>query len=349
MNVLIITETYPNDCNPYQMMYVHNRSVYYKSCGLDVTVLSFRSESDYEYDGIKVISTRTAADLDSFDAIFFHAPNLRNHIRYYIRNRKKIADKAIFVIHGHEALDYTKYYFGDYSGTRKILLRSLYEKVKLKILGSFFSFNKDRLRIFFVSEWMKSHFSKNLKIDANEFKHHIIYNSVNPIFEQSSWNESSKKEYDFVTIRPLTELKYGSDIVIKLAVNNPSKKFLLVGKGNIFNYLDKPENVYHIDKFLSPENIKEILDSASCALMPTRLDAQGVMACEMATYGVPLVTSDIEVCREVFNGFDNVSFISNDEPKLPNIKLGAKAKKFIQLNTCGKEVQVLRTFYGGEI
>ena len=34
--------------------------------------------------------------------------------------------------------------------------------------------------------------------------------------------------------------------------------------------------------------------------MPTRADAQGVMACEMATFGIPLITSNIDVCKEVF-------------------------------------------------
>ena len=42
-----------------------------------------------------------------------------------------------------------------------------------------------------------------------------------------------------------------------------------------------------------------ILNSAKCALMPTRTDAQGVMMCEMVAFGMPLITSDIPVCHEV--------------------------------------------------
>ena len=45
--------------------------------------------------------------------------------------------------------------------------------------------------------------------------------------------------------------------------------------------------------------------------MHTRTDAQGVMMCEMATFGMPLITSDISVCHEVFDGFNGVGFISN--------------------------------------
>ncbi len=53
-------------------------------------------------------------------------------------------------------------------------------------------------------------------------------------------------------------------------------------------------------------------NSSRCALMPTRLDAQGVMACELASFGMPLITSDIGICRDVFSSFDNVKFIDNN-------------------------------------
>ena len=61
-----------------------------------------------------------------------------------------------------------------------------------------------------------------------------------------------------------------------------------------------------------------------------RADAQGVMACEMATFGIPLITSNIDVCKEVFEGFENVAFIDNNDEntdiksifkKIQNIKI----------------------------
>lgn len=44
----------------------------------------------------------------------------------------------------------------------------------------------------------------------------------------------------------------------------------------------------------------------------TRRDTQRVMSCELATYGIPLITSDLPVCRERFSRLDSVSFISNN-------------------------------------
>ena len=81
-------------------------------------------------------------------------------------------------------------------------------------------------------------------------------------------------------------------------------------------------------------------------------DAQGVMACEMATFGIPLITSDIPVCREVFSDFGNVTYISNEKcdislegiyDKISN--KFRKNEKYFAKNTCGKEVRLLNELY----
>ena len=36
----------------------------------------------------------------------------------------------------------------------------------------------------------------------------------------------------------------------------------------------------------------------------------------MATFGIPLITSNIDVCKEVFEGFENVAFIDNEDEKI---------------------------------
>lgn len=55
-----------------------------------------------------------------------------------------------------------------------------------------------------------------------------------------------------------------------------------------------------------------MLNSYKYALMPTRLDAQGVMMCEMAVYGIPTIVSDIAVCHEMLDSYPNVLFIDNN-------------------------------------
>ena len=50
--------------------------------------------------------------------------------------------------------------------------------------------------------------------------------------------------------------------------------------------------------------------------MPTRTDAQGLMMCEMASIGIPLITSDIPVCHESLGNFNNVAMINNENYNL---------------------------------
>src|SRR5699024_6437614 len=98
-------------------------------------------------------------------------------------------------------------------------------------------------------------------------------------------------------------------------------------------------------------------NQSRCALIPTRVDAQGVMACEMATFGIPVITSDIDVSTEVFDSFSNVGFISNEEKNdhfdslfqdlikdLPY----EKNEKYFSRNTILKEVQLFNNLKSNE-
>ena len=105
---------------------------------------------------------------------------------------------------------------------------------------------------------------------------------------------------------------YCIDLVCKLAKDNPSLSFLVIGKGDYFKHNDKPNNITWIDQFLKHEEILRCVNYARCALMLTRRDTQGVMSCELVTYGIPLITSDVPVCREIFGNIPSVEFIKNE-------------------------------------
>lgn len=344
MKILVLSQAYPDENNPYQLMYVHNRNRYYSCLGNKVTVLSFQAKIDYEYEEIKVITEKTLKkiNINEFDAYIFHAPNLKNHLRFFITNKKSLINRSVFFFHGHEILDYTKYYFGDISQSRISRTRAIYEKGKIAILRRFLNYNADFLKLVFVSNWLKEQFDLNLRIPADSFDSYVINNSIGSTFETKKWDAQRDKEYDFITIRPLSELKYAVDVVVDIAKENPKKKFLIIGKGNLFNFLSKPENVTHIDSFVTPSEIPLLLDKSRCALMPTRLDAQGVMVCEMASYGMPVITSDIDVCKEMFHDFGNVGYLNNEEKILPNIPCGKPSARFYEKETIAKEVELLK-------
>ena len=197
-------------------------------------------------------------------------------------------------------------------------------------------------------------FLRFLKIDPAILRDrkHIIYNCIGKDFENITYNTETEKKYDFITIRNnLDGSKYGIDIVTKIAKNNPQYKFCVVGKGKYFERNKKPKNLEWIDKNLTHKEVIKFLNKSKCALLPTRADAQGVMACEIATFGIPLITSNIDVCKEVFEGFENVVFIDNNDEnadiasifkKIQNIKIKEKNEKYFAKNTVGKEIELFR-------
>ena len=181
----------------------------------------------------------------------------------------------------------------------------------------------------------------------------VIYNSVGQEFERSSYNPHSAKVYDFVTLRSdLDGSKYCIDIVTDLARNYPQYGFCVVGRGSFFQHYPKPDNLALIERSLGHSEIVELLNQSRCALMPTRLDAQGVMACETATFGIPVITSDLPLCTsEIFRGFRNVGFISNESPiegfvslfeKLVSSQSSPQNARFYAENTTAKEVALIR-------
>jgi glycosyltransferase involved in cell wall biosynthesis len=181
----------------------------------------------------------------------------------------------------------------------------------------------------------------------------ITYNSVGSFFEKEDFNIESKKEYDFITIRAnLDGSKYCIDLVNQMAKNNPEFRFLIIGRGRFFEYNDIALNIEWINTYLTHGEIIRYLNLSRCALMPTRTDAQGLMMCEMATFGMPLITSDIPVCSEVFDSFTNVRFINNNDVSislkqlLEELERGlpySKNSKYFAMNTAEKELLLFKT------
>ena len=169
-------------------------------------------------------------------------------------------------------------------------------------------------------------------------------------FLDKSYDEKEKKQYDFITIRNILDVsKYCIDLVIELAKKYPQYNFLVVGKGEIFEHYDIPKNLNYELRNLKHSEIINYLNRSKCALMPTKADAQGVMMCEMATFGIPVVTSNISVCKDILGDLPNVRFISNDINKVDLIKtingLGKskkKCEKFSYNNTIKKEIDLLK-------
>ena len=231
----------------------------------------------------------------------------------------------------------------------KALGQYLYDTFKLLVWRKYLPKVKDKSYFIFVSKWMKEQFLKWTRIDESMLlgRSSITYNSVGMDFEQNQYDEKSEKEFDFCTIRGnLDGSKYSIDIVNKLALNTPNKKFVVVGKGEFFNHYKKAPNITWLNQTMNHNEIIELLQKSRFALMPTRTDAQGLMMCEMAAFGIPLITSDIPVCHEVFEDFSNVYFIDNKssdslEKFSSDMSVCRKHTRFYKDITVKNEVEII--------
>lgn len=359
MRILVAVAKYTTlNVNVYQS-FVRGRNILYKEEGIDVSILNFYTRNDYFLDNIPIYSLHTIKSKlqkegEKFDLLVCHAPNIRNHY-FFLQKYRKYFPKLVLIFHGHEVLNVNKVYSKPYSYVKRSaffskLYQQLYDYLKLSLWNKYYSELLDDTHFLFVSKWMYDEFVKWVKVFPKHFS--ITYNNIGKVFEEESYDYNKNKLYDFITIRgDLDGSKYCIDIVNQMAKDNFQYKFLIVGKGEFFNYNKKAQNIDWVDKQLSHAEIVNYLNKSRCALMPTRTDAQGLMMCEMASFGMPLITSDIPVCREVFYSFINVCFIDNNQQKiilnqcLENLEKGipySKNTKYHIENTVMKEVELFR-------
>lgn len=361
MKILELCANYPGPKEKAALSFVKARNHIYREQGInDITVLNFTlSDGYYIEDGFKVISLseyKKNFSKENFDLLISHAPNLRNHYRFLLKYQRRFK-KLVFVFHGGEVLDIRKEYPKPYPylykrGINRQINR-VYDPFKFKVWHHYFLRQSENVTLIFVSEWIEKKFQEYLKLPLDQIsaRHYIINNSISKRFEDLSYDLNLPKEYDFITIRSnLDNPKYAVDVVNNLAKSNPQLKFLLIGRGDYFNHYEKAQNIEQIERYLSPDEITVLLNKSKCALMPTKNDTQGIMACEMASFGMPLITSDIDVCRMVFDGFINVAFISNEKTDI-NLQdvmsaiqpLKEKNKKYFFENTILKEVELIKS------
>lgn len=317
----MLATSYPRPDGFISLQYIHSRNRLYLQQGINVSVISFDAETDYELEGIKVYTLQTYETRlknEPFDLLISHAPNLRNHYRF-IKKHGHLYEKIVFFFHGHEVLNTAKVYPKPYEYAKKTQLntnitRRLYDTFKLFVWRSYFKKHAHKSHFVFVSEWMYRMFLRFVKLDPQLIKERtsIIYNCIGANFETYHYDLDVPKKYDFITIRNhLDGSKYSIDIVTNLAKQYPQYQFCVIGEGDFYKYNEQPQNLEWIDKSLHHDEVIDYLNMSKCALIPTRVDAQGVMACEMATFGIPVITSNIDVSKEIFNDFTNVGFISN--------------------------------------
>lgn len=356
--VLVACADYPYE-NNVSMEYVHVRNIEYKKNNIVLDVLNFNAKNDYTIDGIRVITLKNIErKIEEYRdyVLVCHAPNIRNHY-FFLKKYEKVFKKVIFVLHGHEIVEKSKVYPPAYSFKKENFIKNLftrfYDKVKIAIWKRYLK--KRDIKLIFVSKFLRDEFKKNFKVsqDFINKKTVVIHNSVSYEFEINKYDSEAKKLYDFITIRSnLDSSVYCVDLIVDIAENNIDRKFLIIGKGSYFEHRKLPDNISLINDTFSHGDLLGYINQARYALMPTRRDSQGVMSCELATFRIPLITSDLEVCKEMFSDFKNVALLNNEdiaqevkEIEKLSLKSGNQNKKFYKENTIYKEIELLNRLY----
>ena len=362
MRVLVLTAFYPIPGGTHERMFVHVRNQYYQRNGINVTVLNFDAKNNYDIDGIRVITLNEFVrnnGKEKYDILISHSANLRNHYRFLKKYQSKF-ERLVFFFHGHEMLYLNKDYPRPYSYLKaakwhKVLIQDMYDALKIKIWATYYKKLSSKSEFIFVSEWIHRQVLKNTNLNDYDLKDrvHIINNSIGSIFELHNYDIKTYKEFDYITIRSnIDGSKYCIDLLTEYAKNNPEKRFLLIGKGKYFDYHTIPGNITWINKTITHDDMLDYINRSKCALMLTREDTQGVMTCEMETYGIPVITSDIEVCHEFFENMSGVKMIPNSPisnsindiyEELYSRLPFEKDKRFFAQNTIEREIQLFQS------
>lgn len=360
MRILVACADYPNLRGGKALNYVHVRNKEYIQHGISVTVLNFSCVNDYEIDNIPVISLSTyKQSTDRYDILVSHAPNVRNHYLFLKKYQEKFS-KLVFFFHGHEVVRINEVYPPSYDflkqkhGFIRKYAQNFYDSFKLRVWHYYFPKVVGKSHFVFVSNSLYKEFLHYTKISEKLINGHvsIIYNSVGKIFEEQHYEYGASHPYDFITIRSnLDSSVYCIDLLVQLAEKNPQYRFLLIGQGRFFDYVKKPDNIEFVDHCLNHDELLQYINQSKCALMLTRRDSQGVMSCELAAMGIPLITSDLDICREIFAGSSNVQLMSNDLNwdiaeiihKFQENRDNTVGDKYYAKNTVMREIELLNS------
>lgn len=356
--VLVAVADYPDLNGNKAMMFVHMRNLYYVKHNIDVTVLNFAAENDYVIDGINVITLNKYISINKrYDIFVAHAANIRNHYRFLKKYEERF-EHLVFFFHGHEIVKINEAYPQKYEYMKekkiKYIFQNVYDALKLYIWKKYYTKVSLKSEYIFVSNSLYKDFLYYTDIKEDCIKNHvrIINNGISEVFQNKRYDRVSEKKYDFITIRSnIDSSVYCIDLLCQMAEALPNRKFLLIGKGDWFKNNKRPPNITWIDKTISHNDMIRYIDASNTALMLTRRDSQGVMSCELASYGIPLITSDLAVCHEMFDSFYNVKMVQNDissdclEQVYQEINENYKDTiniKFYNKNTVEKEIDIFR-------
>lgn len=309
----------PSLANKGPVIVINNLTKELVKMGIDVEVLYFDQKEAMEFDcQTRQIEIDKAIDFDSYDII--HSNGLRPD--KYLAKYKKLIQKAktISTIHSDIRCD-LRY-------SHNIIVSSIFTPIWLNSI-------KKLDGCIVISD-------KLLKIYKNKFKNLFrVHNGVNIFVDRSKTDGkvvrkilSLKENVDNIigTYANITPIK-GLEQLIKLIATNNKLGAVIIGEGEtkknlmeLANKLNVADRVVFFNYLKAPYNYLPLFNAYA---MCSRSEGFGLALVEAAMGGCPVVCSEIEVFREIFDDSEASYFTLDDIESLDkavNIALSEQGK-----------------------
>ncbi|MFT3709451.1 MAG: glycosyltransferase [Archangium sp.] len=312
---LIITPTYPSSNHLYLSGFVHSRVQGYRRRGLKPVLLcifnSYGYETAYDFEGVRVLRGDLNAMLFTLNKHRFSKIGIHFFDEHYalaldraVGNRDA---ELLLWCHGPETLFYDlpavngRYFTKPEqpSAETQERFRTLH-----RVMRSYDA--RRNVRWVFVSEWMRSRSREllGLKFERSE----VIPNTIDTELFLPVERSPEDRLRVLMIRRYDDERKYAVDLAVQAIVElsrRPifrSMRFTIVGDGpaheTLFAPISQFSNVTFLKRFASHDEIAALHRTHGLGLFPTRYDSQGVSACEAASSGVVVVSSDCSAISE---------------------------------------------------
>lgn len=312
--VLLLTERYPNEQNPYRNGFVHRRVKAYEARGTVFPVFCMdmlEPPGRYLFDGVQVtVGCRTMlyrylCDNPQIRTVCVHF--LNPMMWEVLKNFPQI--RLIVWMHGYDVLPWHHRPFL-YSTKAEQEFGRRESAKREKFWNEIFSLAEDGTldaEFICVSAYLKGLVESDYRLAGKNLRFSVIPNCVDTgLFTYRE--KDAAQRYKILSVRPYQSKNYANDLtaaaILELSQDPIFEKLeiLIAGDGELFQKTTAPlrrfPNVTLHKGFYTQPQLAELYRAYGINLHPTRFDTQGVSRDEAFSCGMAVITTDCSCVPE---------------------------------------------------
>lgn len=236
--------------------------------------------------GVKIIGKNTGHIWEQFDLPFYLKRNGNPLLLSLCNTSPLFYTNAVITIHDLAFLENPSWFSNSFYQSYKFLLPKISKKAK---------------RIFTVSEFSKSEIINKLKANAPI---DVIYNGFNPDFVIESKRIIKNDPY-ILFVGSIDPRKNLIRLIEAMRLVPKNIRLVIVG-GNNKSFRNKyckieDSDRIHFTGYISEKKLATFYKNAVMFVYPSLYEGFGIPPLEAQAFGIPIVVSDINVFKEVFN------------------------------------------------